>query len=425
MKSTITLLFVVCGTIITSLMAQVPLTDPTNSENWGLVENVSDEFDGTTLDTDKWYVKGSYKVNGVINYKDPSSPIGNSWAGRAPSQFSSDNYRLEDGKLKLMTKWDPTFPFFNQKNGDYYYGGSKTSADGSHPITTAALIQQEPLLYGYLEIKCKATDAEISSAFWGTGNNIEIDIFEFFGDHRQSNKLWKDRELWWSIHDWKYSTNNTVFTEKNLDLGFRVAAVYHVYGFDWSEDGIKYYVDGELFRSATKDEIDSWVEDHRGTNGNAYLTKFPAGYGGWEGTKDKAIHIWLDQECFPWHGLPTSKADLTLNGTVAQKAGGYMDYEIEYVRVWKRGTGNGSTSVEEDAVVAPQVYPNPTNGQVTVEGATIAQVAIYNLNGQLLRSYDKSTDVLQFSVADLQSGAYILSLQAKDGSKTSELLQVQ
>jgi hypothetical protein len=47
---------------------------------------------------------------------------------------------------------------------------------------------RKEFLYGYMEIRCKAADAEISSAFWATGGQTEFDMFEFFGDHRQPNK---------------------------------------------------------------------------------------------------------------------------------------------------------------------------------------------------------------------------------------------
>ena len=67
----------------------LPLSDQNNSGNWVLNSEVSDEFDALVLDENKWLVQGR---NGVFesNHK-----------GRAPSQCSLNNFRLEDGKLKL------------------------------------------------------------------------------------------------------------------------------------------------------------------------------------------------------------------------------------------------------------------------------------------------------------------------------------
>lgn len=59
---------------------------------------ISDEFDEPVLDQTKWHVQGTdgfYQSNFI---------------GRAPSQFSLDNVRLEDGKLKIQTRSDSAAP---------------------------------------------------------------------------------------------------------------------------------------------------------------------------------------------------------------------------------------------------------------------------------------------------------------------------
>ncbi len=48
-----------------------PASDPDNNGNWTLRENMSEEFEGTDIDTTKWFVNGT---KGVYN-----------WIGRAPS----------------------------------------------------------------------------------------------------------------------------------------------------------------------------------------------------------------------------------------------------------------------------------------------------------------------------------------------------
>ncbi|WP_066627793.1 family 16 glycosylhydrolase [Labilibacter marinus] len=296
----------------TSLVAQTyPYSDLSNTGNWQLNEEVSDEFDAVQLNEDKWWVVGKL-VDGQPVYEDPDNPAKNVWIGRAPSQFSGNNYRLEDGKLILETRWEPDFPFSEtaQSDGMVYEN-----------ITTPCIIGRKMFQYGYMEIKSKAADAEITSSFWATGNNTEFDMFEMFGDHRQPNKLDKNRELWWSIHDWSPGKGGaSVYTEHH-DLGFRVADDFHIYGIEWDETGVKYYVDGVLFTQATAEEIDAYAEA-KGHDKGYVITK--------------SIKIWLDQETFPWHGIPDSKADLELNSPAGEKEDGIVDFEIEYVRVWQK-----------------------------------------------------------------------------------------
>jgi len=299
---------------------QYPHTDPKNTGNWVLNQDVSDEFEGRGVDEGKWYIVGKLE-DGKPVYKDPDKPNRKVWIGRAPSQFSGRNYRLEDGKLILETRWEPDFPFRAVDPG---------KGDKHENITTACLIGRRLFKYGYMEIRCKAADAEVTSSFWATGSNTELDMFEMFGDHRQPNKLQKDRELWWSIHDWRPGMKGkTVYTEHH-DLGFRVAAAFHIYGIEWSETGIKYYVDGKLLTEATAEQIDAWAK----------AKGFAKGY-----VVTKPIKIWLDQETFPWHGVPDSKADLELSSPDGKRDDGVVDFEIEYVRVWQKaepaGAGQG------------------------------------------------------------------------------------
>ena len=277
----------------------VPLSDQLNAGEWVLNEEMSDEFEATTLNQDKWFIQGTNNV-----YQS-------NFIGRAPSQFSTNNVRLENGKLKLETRWDPTFVFSTKIDNGVKYEN----------ITTAAIISKKDFTYGYMEVKSKAADCEITSSFWATGGNTEFDFFEMFGDHKQPSKeaAGKERELWWSIHDWSAAgQGRTTYTESH-DLGFRVAAAFHVYGFEWSADGVKIYIDGKLFRDVSRTTINAYddVLKHNGGNGlneNFVITK--------------PIKIWFDQETFPWHGVPDTKEEV--GGT------GKVDFEVEYFRLWQK-----------------------------------------------------------------------------------------
>ncbi|MGJ8639559.1 MAG: family 16 glycosylhydrolase [Opitutaceae bacterium] len=297
-----------------------PFSDPGNTGEWVYNSVVSDEFEGTELDEDRWFIVGKF-VDGKPTYVHPDKPEKWVWKGRAPSQFSGRNHRLEGGMLKLEVRWEPDFPFSDEIRKPAF-----GDALPHENITTPCLISRKEFLYGYVEIKSKAADAPVTSAFWSMGEKFEFDFFEQYGDGR-GHKNHLDSQLWWSIRDWDKLKGKPAYTEKK-DLGFRTADDFHVYGVEWNAEGIKYYIDGKLFTSVTADEATEWARANRDV---------PEDYNGYVATVP--INIWLDMEVFPWHHIPTSKADLELNSPEDEKDDGVVDFEVEYVRVWQKRVG--------------------------------------------------------------------------------------
>ena len=112
-----------------------PYSDPDNQGGWVLNEEVSDEFNGTVLDLEKWRVLGyEGKYYGE-------------WKGRAPSQFVSENVTVDDGNLTITTRWDPEYEFFDTTFSNGYKYGEPA------PITTGGIFSIAKFLYGYLEIR--------------------------------------------------------------------------------------------------------------------------------------------------------------------------------------------------------------------------------------------------------------------------------
>jgi len=148
-----------------------------------------------------------------------------------------------------------------------------------------------------MEIKCKAADASVTSSFWATGHQAELDVFEFMGAPAQVHKKYLEKEYLFTMIDWSKRPSSNVWRSKH-QLNWRVADDFHVYGYEWNEKYLKFYADGELVGSMAKEEIgDGWVLNN-------------------------PLWIWVDSETFPWYGLPQEK-DLP------------VDYEIEYIRVWQ------------------------------------------------------------------------------------------
>ena len=252
-----------------------PASDLSNAGNWVLNENMSDEFEGDAIDTIKWFVEGT----------DGEYPH---WIGRAPSQFAPQNVRVADGKLCLTTKWDPDYDFSSSMDSDCDCPYEK--------YTTAAVLSRKTFLFGYMEIMCKAADVSITSSFWATGKDSELDVFEFVGDSKLADN---DRKYPFCVHNWAIGGLDENYWCDEVQVDWRVGAEFHVYGCEWDENGLKFYAEGELVKSVTRSDMDTfWC-----------LTN--------------PLTIWVDSEAFAWEGFP-DKEDLP------------ADYEIEYIRIWEK-----------------------------------------------------------------------------------------
>lgn len=283
--------------ICTSLYGQnYPMSDPSNTGGWKFNNYISDEFNGSSLDKSKWWILGE---NDDYRHK---------WKGRAPGQFAAHNVRVENGDLILTSQWEPNFNFANEKNNGVYYGGTETSPDNSIPITQACVMSEAFFQYGYMEIRCKAANAPVTSSFWTTGYHSEIDMTENFGKRPIGNPENKPESL-----EKKYRTNMINWDPEKApdhqnwkvedELDVRVASDYYVYGFEWDKDYIKTYFNGELVRHATRQELEA---------NDQWRHQYPQ-------------ELWLDSEVFSWYGLPAQN-DLSTPA----------EYKIDYVRVWQK-----------------------------------------------------------------------------------------
>jgi beta-glucanase (GH16 family) len=264
----------------------LPVSDPGNEGGWELIEGVSDEFNGDTLDTSKWHNLGS---NGDY--------LGE-WKGRAPSQYSADNVSVSGGKLIIASRWDPDFAFSETK------GSNGLSYGKPAPVTTAAIISKTKFHYGYMEMRCRAADGPVSSSFWTTGKGGEIDVFEHFGNNPDNPS--SAYRYHTSFHDWRKGSTSfgqRIWTSDHT-LNYRVADDFHVYGLEWDPDFLRIYADGKLIYGVTRQELgDQWVAVNE-------------------------QKIWIDSETFDWEIAPAKLK--------ASDFGEKSKFVIDYCRVWKR-----------------------------------------------------------------------------------------
>jgi beta-glucanase (GH16 family) len=240
-----------------------PLSDQQNKAGWTRFEPMSDEFDGKELDRSKWTVGMAW------------------WKGRQPALFSEKNVTVSDGKLHLTMRKEKLQP--------------EVEKLGYHDYTSAALHSKVRSGYGYYEVKAKPMNSGGSSSFWfhkgdTPGWQTEIDVFEIGGKAKGF-----EQKLNITVHVWQ-----TPQEKKHWQVGgawlapWRLADDYHVYGFDWGKDELKFYVDGVVVRTV---ENTHWHQP---------------------------LLLTFDSETMPeWMGMPK---DEDLPST----------FSVEYVRAWKR-----------------------------------------------------------------------------------------
>lgn len=81
-------------------------------------------------------------------------------------------------------------------------------------------------------------------------------------------------------------------------------------------------------------------------------------------------------------------------------------------------------SINSNELSMTSIFPNPTDGIVNISGVhNLDHIDIYNLNGQLIKSFSKNGNMQQIDVTELQSGIYFVNIQSKSESKTFKLIK--
>lgn len=257
------------GTTPKQINAQLPLSDQGNVGQWILDSRFCDDFDGATLDASRWHVNNA---------------TGTESLGRKPALFKPDNAYLSNGHLNIVFRKE-TLP---QKYVRLGYEG----------YSSAMVRTIERSFYGYYEARAKPMDSAGSSAFWlaWTGladNATEIDIFEIGG---KTKNAFFDRMYNMNAHVWATPHSTEHLSDgSNWISPWRLASDFHVYGFDWQPDTLRWYVDGVLVREAKNTH---WF--------------FP-------------MEIVFDSEAmWKWFGV-VDDADLP------------STFSVDYLKVWRRG----------------------------------------------------------------------------------------
>lgn len=225
-------------TAVIFLGLAVPSVAQTPVQATGMKLVFWEDFEGTTLDTTKWFA-------GPKPEGDSGQWGGAYFVKQGDPQFK-DVYHIEDGKLRIRAFHDPNFQD-PSRWGRKWFSGQISSAFPGSRVTGAAR-------RGYFVARMKMPDNPGAwSAFWmlntqsinkalGKGA-VEIDVVEAYG-HDSSNYMA-------TIHDWKEQIKPDD-AEKNtsgLLRGANLTTGYHDYAALVTDVEVVWYFDGiEIFR---------------------------------------------------------------------------------------------------------------------------------------------------------------------------------
>ncbi len=207
---------------------------------------------GAVEDDAAWQLVWSDEFEGPAGQlPDPANwafDIGTDW-GNAQLEYDTDrpeNVSLDgSGNLAITARRES------------YQGSAYTSGR----IKTQGLFEQA---FGRFEARVQLpTGQGIWPAFWMLGNDIdsvgwpecgEIDIMEYRGQ--------EPSVVIGTIHGPGYSASAGVTGRYTLE-GSRFDVDFHVFAIEWREDGIDWFVDGNLYHTVGRGDPDGrWVFDH-------------------------------------------------------------------------------------------------------------------------------------------------------------------
>ncbi len=187
-----------------------PLSDPDG--RWVLLNEYSDEFNGNKLDTVRW----NHRVR----------PWG-LWTWRP------ENVTVSDSMLLLTMRYQP----HQRKKKKLFY-------------TSGAIKSKLPaLLYGYFEARIKAAPRYpgVCSAFWISHRSkekwTEIDFVELKQNPRHANQI--DFYTHVFYHP-ELKQKKPLRKGQSWIAPWDPSADFHVYGCQWTESDIRWYVDGKM-----------------------------------------------------------------------------------------------------------------------------------------------------------------------------------
>lgn len=290
----------------------------------------SDEFDGDSLDMDKWsYELGNWKLDNNGNY------ITNGWGNNEQEFYTSQNATVTDGILTIAAKhelWE------DEIQGRYEYTSSRITT--AHKFSTCG---------GKVEVRAKCDSGKSlwpaiwmlpeDSAYGGWASSGEIDIMEGWGS--TSDKICG------TIHFGGVWPNNTYLTNDYFFSDGDGTQNWHTYSIEWERGEIRWYVDDILYSTQN-----DWYSE-----GFSYPAPF-----------DQNFYIILNLAVGGhFDGVDGIYADPNIF------ADGEKHFDIDYVRVYEK-TDSDFVPTEMSSLPLDNYIEGAEASVVNKEGCTVVNI---------------------------------------------------
>ena len=83
----------------------------------------------------------------------------------------------------------------------------------------------------------------------------------------------------------------------------------------------------------------------------------------------------------------------------------------------------GILGLDSEAQTSVKVYPNPTQGVFSVEGAGIRRIEVFNAFGQAVYSEETSNETFRIDLSDKAAGVYMLRVVTESGVTNQQLIK--
>jgi beta-glucanase (GH16 family) len=324
----------------------------------------SDEFNGTSVDTEKWNFEIGNGSNG--------------WGNNEKEYYTNrtDNADIVSGTLVITAK--------KESYGGYQYTSAR--------MTTK---NKGYWLYGRIEMSAKLPKGTGTwPAFWmmpqnnsyGTSywpDNGEIDIMEYVG--------YEPGVIHGTVHTNK---NNGSSGISKTTMSSGIEDNFHIYAVEWSADSIKWFVDSKMYGYYLRQGRDwhYWPFDKE----FFIIINFAVG-GNWGGAKG------IDDTVFP------------------------QTYEIDYIRVYqKTGTGvQNANPAEKQVNVFPNPVNDHLNITLNCDNYFNSVVSVFDSKGSIvIPPFFSRKQITEINFSKFRSGIYMVLLQNNNKQESYKVMKL-
>ncbi len=169
-----------------------------------------DEFNGTSLDLNKWHTFYPYGANSSDQCEFCRTH------GNEGQIYKDENVLISNGTLKLKAK---------KENATWY--------TATRQFTSGMVQSKQNFKYGKFEIRCKLPPGQgFWPAFWLFGGD-ECDVFEYCTNEPTKQNM--------NLHIW---CNNQHYQIPQSNTGINSTTDYHTYSVEWEPMYVDWRTDG-------------------------------------------------------------------------------------------------------------------------------------------------------------------------------------